>query len=192
MSRFGGRGFTLVELLVVIAVVAILVSLLLPALSRAKYSAGNTTCKSNLRQLSLGLSLYTTAHGCFPTFAGSQPMEFGGGSGWWAQLELPITYHEVTHSSPLGVSRYPVLGGVFRCPLNKGQILRSGYIDASGREIALPEMLFPSWTAYGYNASGIGSGSASGTWARRLFSPSDPGDSHPAPQARAVSGGCRA
>jgi prepilin-type N-terminal cleavage/methylation domain-containing protein len=52
------EGFTLVELLVVIAVIAILAALLMPALSGAKNKAKRTTCSSNLRQISLGIVLY--------------------------------------------------------------------------------------------------------------------------------------
>src|SRR5438270_112968 len=64
-SRF---GFTLVELLMVIAVIAILASLLLPALSRAKQSADNAVCQNNLRQQSIGLAMYVGDFGAYPRY----------------------------------------------------------------------------------------------------------------------------
>jgi prepilin-type N-terminal cleavage/methylation domain-containing protein len=61
-------AFTLVELLVVIGIIAVLISILLPALNRVRSQALNTQCASNLRQIAVGSLAYATAnHGYLPT-----------------------------------------------------------------------------------------------------------------------------
>lgn len=60
MLRKRRCGFTLVELLVVVAIIALLIAILLPALDGARYAARIATCQANLRQFTVGLNTYAT------------------------------------------------------------------------------------------------------------------------------------
>ncbi len=64
-------AFTLIELLVVIAIIAILAAMLLPALAKAREQARSANCKSNLRQVMLGMLLYVDDNRDFICWAGS-------------------------------------------------------------------------------------------------------------------------
>ena len=70
MKRQTTKGFTLIELLVVIAILAILAALLLEILSGARAKAQRTMCLNNLRQISLGVLMYSDdSHDASPTAA---------------------------------------------------------------------------------------------------------------------------
>ena len=95
----GGRrrpGFTLVELLVVIGIIAVLVGLLMPALGAARRSANDTVCKSNLRQIGIAMRMYTEAYKGHLPYAWIAPQTFtvtgtdftNRDVFWWVRLQL--------------------------------------------------------------------------------------------------------
>ena len=97
MRRLVNRGsaFTLVELLVVIAIIAMLVTLLLPAVQAARESARRTQCLNNLKQISLAILNYESAHGHLPE--GGLATDAGGyGHSWWLRI-LPLIEEQGTY-----------------------------------------------------------------------------------------------
>ncbi len=65
-------AFSLIELLVVVAIIAILAALLLPGLAKAKAAGQSAVCKSNLRQIGIGLNQYTTEFRKYPLAAAAE------------------------------------------------------------------------------------------------------------------------
>src|SRR5258708_1012534 len=61
------RGFTVIEAIVVISIIAVLAALLLPAVSAVREAARRIQCLNNLRQIGLGLSEHHSSHNEFPS-----------------------------------------------------------------------------------------------------------------------------
>ena len=66
MKSHRGSGFTLVEILVVMAVIGVLVAIMLPAIQKARESARKTQCANNLKQIGLAMHAYLNNHKAFP------------------------------------------------------------------------------------------------------------------------------
>ncbi len=82
------NGFTLVELLVVIAVIGILVGMLLPAVQTVREAARRTVCNNNMKQMALGMLNYESAHSHFPAGITGNALRSRGLN--WSSIILPF------------------------------------------------------------------------------------------------------
>jgi len=134
----GRRGFTLVELLAVVTVVAVLVALLLPAVQSAREAARRARCANNLKQLALAAANYHDVHGAFPG-ASYGAATLGPFVRILPYLEQTAVYHaanfgrQVVH--PENVTVAGCVPDVFLCPSDTG--LGPVPVDA-GLWIAVP------------------------------------------------------
>ena len=100
------KGFTLVELLVVVTIIGILIALLLPAVQAAREAARRSQCQNNLKQLGIGLHQFHTAVGNFP------PGEVGVNTndiGWGAYL-LPYIDQVALYNLAVNTNSSGIIG----------------------------------------------------------------------------------
>jgi len=122
------KGFTIIELLVVISIIALLVSILMPALSRARELARRVVCASNLKQSSLLLFMYSDDHRDYYPPHDGPPTYHGWGQkhpfcAWWLGKYADIDWESSFYTSYLGNPE------VLFCPGNNNYQTRLEYFE---------------------------------------------------------------
>jgi prepilin-type N-terminal cleavage/methylation domain-containing protein/prepilin-type processing-associated H-X9-DG protein len=149
-ARWNNRnGFTLIELLVVIAIIALLAVILLPTLARAKASAKSASCKSNLRQLGIGLEMYVTEYGKYP--GNGAVYSAGTFQGIWAAgLNWLNPYLARGHYDPNSRAYFESSGGaeIMHCPARPRPLTRNLFGSGGIQPVSRLD--------YGYNELGTG------------------------------------
>jgi prepilin-type N-terminal cleavage/methylation domain-containing protein/prepilin-type processing-associated H-X9-DG protein len=152
------RGFTLVELLVVLAIVGALVALLFPAVQNARESARRVQCRSQLKQIGIGLQSYHQALGTFPpgrlrTMIDGQGRCFSAYAHLLPYLEASGLYEQINfNANPDDPSRNGAVLGfklpLLLCPSDLYTVLQSDIVNGVAVDSAVHNYPLNTGTTY--------------------------------------------
>jgi prepilin-type processing-associated H-X9-DG protein len=148
-TRSRTSAFTLVELLVVIGIIALLISVLLPALNSARRAANTTKCLSNLKQLGTAQLMFAQEHQGYALKAwfNSSPRGLGKGQDWgFRDAKADNDQQGWGWDSVMYYKKYVQGKDVFRCPADTSETMRGSVWSPN-----IPGDDFPS--SYRLNAS---------------------------------------
>src|SRR5258706_1424296 len=116
------KAFTLVELLVVIGIIALLIGILVPTVSKARESSHTAACLANLRQLTAAAYSYSVDHNNYIIPVGNSKV--GGSSYWWCNILVDGKYLPAP-SDPNASLQAPQTRGPFYCPSGNDELAQT-------------------------------------------------------------------
>jgi prepilin-type N-terminal cleavage/methylation domain-containing protein len=167
-KAFCRSGFTLIELLVVVTIIVVLVSILLPALAKARKNAWQVVCLSNFRQIAIAIYQYANDYNGYPPPGYTADM-MGSRSpnndpvqilGWpdppkrgYAYIQLALLYYDNRGNQGVYLKDF----GTFHCPANQSpyQVTKEGGWLGSGKYSEYCYRLGQEQTASNGNANSV-------------------------------------